>query len=123
MTIASMKTVIAAALALPALLALAAPAAAAEGERLFNLQCKSCHGAKSTPMGPTLAAVFGADIAGRADFNYSAGLKAKDGTWTVQALDSYLAKPMAFAPGTRMMVAVPSETSRAQIIDYLKTLK
>ena len=118
-----MKTVLAAVLALPAVLALSSPAAAAEGERLFNLQCKSCHAAKSTPMGPALGGVFGADIAGRADFNYSAGLKAKDGTWTAQALDSYLAKPMAFAPGTRMMVAVPAATSRAEIIDYLKTLK
>lgn len=118
-----MKLHIAAALALPAVLAFAAPAGAAEGERLFNLQCKSCHGAKSTPMGPTLSGVFGADIAGRADFSYSAGLKAKEGTWTAQALDSYLAKPMAFAPGTRMMVAVPAATSRAEIIDYLKTLK
>lgn len=118
-----MKTRLAAALALPALLAAASPSAAAEGERLFNLQCKSCHGAKSTPMGPSLAGVFGADIAARDDFKYSPGLAAKPGSWTAQALDSYLAKPVAFAPGTRMMVAVPSAQSRTQIIDYLKTLK
>ena len=59
-----MKTVLAAVLALPAMLALSSPAAAAEGERLFNLQCKSCHGAKSTPMGPALGGVFG--LGGRA---------------------------------------------------------
>ena len=118
-----MKTRLAAALVLPALLAVASHAAAAEGERLFNLQCKSCHGAQSTPMGPKLVGVFGADIAARDDFKYSPGLAAKPGTWSAEALDSYLATPMAFAPGTSMMVSVPSAASRAQIIDYLKTLK
>ncbi|MDP1618926.1 cytochrome c family protein [Phenylobacterium sp.] len=101
----------------------ASPSFAADGAQLFNLQCKTCHGAKSTPMGPTLAGVAGADIAGRDDYAYSAGLKAKSGTWTDAALDAYLAKPMAFAPGTRMMVAVPNAENRAAIVTYLKTLK
>jgi len=110
-------------LALVAGLAAAAPSQAADGARLFSLQCKTCHGAKSTPMGPALAGVAGADIAGRDDFTYSAGLKAKSGTWTDAALDAYLAKPVAFAPGTRMMVAVPNAENRAAIVTYLKTLK
>ncbi|MBU2136590.1 MAG: c-type cytochrome [Alphaproteobacteria bacterium] len=100
-----------------------AQAAASTGARLFNLQCKTCHGDKSTPAGPTLTGVAGAPIAARSDFNYSAGLKAKGGTWTDAALDAYLAKPMAFAPGTRMMVAVPDANNRAAIVAYMKTLK
>jgi|TARA_R100000935_G_scaffold48554_1_gene73195 cytochrome c len=100
-----------------------AQAAASTGARLFNLQCKTCHGDKSTPAGPTLTGVAGAPIAARSDFNYSAALKAKGGTWTDAALDAYLAKPMAFAPGTRMMVAVPDANNRAAIVAYMKTLK
>lgn len=114
------------ALALAALatgLGLGSTASAADGARLFALQCKTCHGETSTPMGPALKGVAGADIAGRGDFKYSAGLKAKDGVWSDANLDAYLAKPLAFAPGTRMVVAVPSAENRAAIIGYLKTLK
>lgn len=100
-----------------------AQAASSTGARLYNLQCKTCHGDKSTPAGPTLAGVAGAPIADRSDYAYSAGLKAKGGTWTDAALDAYLAKPMAFAPGTRMMVAVPDANNRAAIVAYMKTLK
>jgi cytochrome c len=67
--------------------------------------------------------VAGAPIAGRSDFAYSAGLKAKRGTWTDANLDAYLAKPLAFAPGTRMVVSVPNANSRADLVTYMKTLK
>lgn len=110
-------------LALAAASFAAAPASAADGGKLFALQCKSCHGAKSTPMGPALTGVVGAKIAGRADYKYSAGLTAKSGTWTAANLDAYLAKPAAFAPGTRMLTAVADAASREAIIDYLETLK
>ncbi len=99
-----------------------APASSA-GARLFSTQCAACHGEKSTLAGPTLRGVAGAPIAGRSDYAYSAGLKAKGGTWTDANLDAYLAKPLAFAPGTRMVVAVPNATSRAALVTYMKTLK
>lgn len=101
----------------------AGPALAADGARTFQLQCKTCHGAKSSPMGPALGGVSGGKIAGKADFIYSAGLKAKAGTWTDANLDAYLAAPTKFAPGTRMMVAVTKPDDRAAVVAYLKTLK
>jgi cytochrome c len=101
----------------------ATPAAAADGAKLFALQCKSCHAAKSSPMGPSLTGVAGAAVAGRTDYKYSAGLVAKGGKWTDAALDAYLAKPATFAPGTRMTYAVPVAENRTAIIGYLKTLK
>jgi cytochrome c len=111
--------------AVPALLLLvfATPSAAADGAWVFALQCKSCHGAKSTLMGPALAAVAGADIAGRKDFKYSPALVAKAGVWTDAALDAYLARPAGFAAGTRMTTAVPAADNRAALIAYMKTLK
>jgi cytochrome c len=99
----------------------AAPALAADGAQLFNLQCKMCHG--GTPMAPSLAGAAGGPIAGKEGFAYSPALKAKGGTWTDANLDAFLKAPSAFAPGAKMMISVPSDENRAAIIAYLKTLK
>ena len=98
----------------------AAPALAADGAQLFNMQCKMCH--NGSPMGPSLAGVAGGKIAAK-EFAYSPGLKAKGGTWTDANLDAFLKAPAQFAPGTKMLIGVPSDESRAAIIGYLKTLK
>jgi cytochrome c len=104
-------------------LALAAtPALAADGGQLFAMQCKMCHQTAGSPMAPSLVGVAGAKIASK-DFAYSAALKAKGDTWTDANLDSFLKAPAAFAPGTKMIVSVPSDENRAAIIDYLHTLK
>jgi cytochrome c len=92
-----------------------------DGAKLFNLQCKMCHGGST--MGPSLAGVYGAKIASKPDFAYSAALKAKEGAWTKDRLEAFLKNPSGFAPGTKMMLAVPSEESREAITHYLKTLK
>lgn len=107
--------------ALAALLSLAAaPALAADGQQLFNMQCKMCHG--GSPLGPVLTGVAGGPVAAKS-FAYSPALKAKGGTWTDDNLDAFLKAPAAFAPGTKMMIGVPAPESRAAIIAYLKTLK
>ncbi len=98
----------------------AAPALAADGAQLFNMQCKMCHG--GSVMGPSLVGVAGGKI-GASAFAYSAALKAKEGTWTEANLDTYLKQPSAFAPGTKMLINVPNDENRAAIIAYLKTLK
>ena len=102
--------------------ALAGPAAA-DGAKTFQLQCMTCHQAKSSPMGPGLAGVAGRKIASLTDFTYSPALKAKVGTWTDAQLDSYLSGPATFAPGSRMPVSLPAAADRAAVIAYLKTLK
>ncbi|MFN3583975.1 c-type cytochrome [Phenylobacterium sp.] len=98
----------------------AAPALAADGQQLFNMQCKLCH--TGGPMGPSLSGVAGARIASK-DFAYSPALKAKEGTWTDANLDAFLKAPSTFAPGTRMMLNVPSDENREAIVAFLKTLK
>ena len=102
----------------------AAPAAAADdGARAFALQCGVCHGAKSTPAGPSLAGVAGGNIAARSDFSYSAGLRSKaKETWSDTNLDAYLRAPTSFAPGTRMYFSVPSAETRAALVRHLKSL-
>jgi len=111
---------------LAAPLALAAlPAAARDGAALFNGQCKSCHGvtAASGPAGPSLKGVYGRKIAGAPAYPYSAGLKAKAGTWGDANLDAFLANPAGFAPGGKMFVKVAKPEDRAALIAYLKTVK
>ena len=55
-------------------------------------------------------------------FNYSAALKAKGGTWTFDALNTWLTNPRADVPGTAMTFAgMPNEKQRADIIDYLNS--
>jgi len=106
-----------------ALSLVAGPALAQDGGQLFAMQCSACHQAESTPLAPSLAGVAGAKIAARTDFTYTPALKAKDGTWTDENLDSFLKGPMAFAPGTKMPISVPADDARAAIIAYLHTLK
>lgn len=97
--------------------------AAVDGARLFQFQCRACHAPSHSPVGPSLTGVVGAKVAGKAGFAYSAGLKAKGGTWTRDNLDAFLADSGKFAPGTRMMTRVAKPEDRAALIDYLATQK
>jgi cytochrome c len=96
---------------------------AADAAKVFQLQCKTCHQVKSTPMGPGLGGVAGRPIASLSDFSYSAALKAKTGTWDDASLDAYLTAPGKFAPGGKMPAALPAAADRTAMIAYLKTLK
>ena len=57
-------------------------------------------------------------------FNYSPALeKFKGQPWTFDALNHWLDKPAAYAPGTRMTFAgITSAKQRADVIAYLRTL-
>jgi cytochrome c len=110
------------AVGLAILLALAAPATAADGQKIFQLQCRTCHLAKSSLSGPSLIGVSKRSIAALPDYAFSEGLKSKGGTWTDENLDAFMAAPKKFAPGTRMPGAWPVAADRAALIAYMKTL-
>jgi len=94
-----------------------------KGAKVFK-KCKSCHnvdigGANGT--GPALYGVVENDIATYAGYNYSAALTGLEGTWTYEALDEYLTKPSAYAPGTKMnFVGLKKPADRAAVIQYLR---
>jgi len=107
------------------LLAAADPAAGKADTKL----CTACHTfEKGQPnrVGPNLYGIVGDKIAEAADrggYDFSAALKAKGGTWTVDNLNEWLFKPQNFAKGTKMTYAgMPKAKERADIIAYLNSL-
>jgi cytochrome c len=89
--------------------------------------CTTCHTfEKDGPnrVGPNLYGIVGDKKGeGRGGFNFSAGMKAKGGTWTYDDLNQFLTNPKAFVPGTAMGFAgIQKDSQRADVIDYLHTL-
>lgn len=95
----------------------------AKGAKVFK-KCQSCHnvdpgGPNGT--GPALYGVVGNDIASHEGYSFSAALTGLVGEWTYEALDGYLTKPSAYAPGTKMnFVGLKKPEDRAAVIQYLR---
>jgi cytochrome c len=111
---------------LPPIADLLAKADVAAGQSYASKVCSQCHtfdqGGKAG-IGPNLYNVVGAPHGHMEGFNYSTALKSKPGPWTFDALNEWLHKPSAYAPGTRMTFAgISNDQERANVIDYLHTL-
>lgn len=93
-------------------------------------QCQACHNfqeGQGPKVGPDLYGVVDRPIASVSGFNYSDALKGASqklgGKWTFDALNKWLTKPSAVAPGTAMTFAgLSNEKQRADVIAYLDTL-
>jgi cytochrome c len=88
-------------------------------------KCAACHTfGKGEPnrVGPNLYGVVGRERGSHAGFNYSAGMKAKPGKWTIEDLNAFLINPKGFVPGTSMTFAgLPRGSERADVIAYLNS--
>lgn len=97
------------------------------GEQFTHRICIACHtfdkGGKNG-VGPNLYGVVGRPHDSEAGFDYSPAMeKFKGQPWTFDALNHWLYKPSAYAPGTRMSFAgITSDKQRADVIAYLRTL-
>jgi cytochrome c len=101
---------------------------AKNGKALFDAKCGICHSASSAPggavAGPNMVGLVGRKAASVEGFPmYSQALKASGLTWSTKLLDEFLANPMSKVPGTMMVIALPDNKERADVISYLATLK
>ena len=93
------------------------------GAKVFK-KCTSCHnvepgGANGT--GPALYGVVGNDKAVGDGFSYSSVLTGLGGKWTYEDLDAFLAKPSAYAKGTKMnFIGLKKAEDRAAVIEYMR---
>jgi cytochrome c len=110
----------------PPLDTLLAAADPARGKAYTRKICIACHNfaeGAGNKVGPDLYGVVGRDKASYPGFTYSSALKAKGGKWTFADLNTWLTKPSAYAPGTKMAYAGQENPQlRADVIDYLRTL-
>ena len=107
--------------------ALLATADVKTGDQFAHRVCVACHtfdkGGKNG-VGPNLYGVVGGPHAHDPSFNYSPAMeKFKGQPWTFDALNEWLFKPSAYAPGTRMSYAgITNDKQRADVIAYLRSL-
>jgi cytochrome c len=89
-------------------------------------KCAVCHSFDEggpAKIGPPLWDVVGRKIASVEGFSYSDALAQKEGAWDYQKLDSFLAQPREWAPGTKMAFAgLKKPEERADVILYLRSL-
>ncbi|KRC79742.1 c-type cytochrome [Sphingomonas sp. Root241] len=101
-----------------------AAADVAKGADIFK-QCTACHTINqggASGIGPNLYAAVGKPHGHVPGFAYSDALKAVPGTWTFEALDSWLTSPRKYAPGTKMTFAgLSNPQDRANVIAYLNS--
>lgn len=95
-----------------------------KGASVFK-KCAACHKLNDgeNAAGPYLYGVVGRPIGAAEGFGYSNALAELGGEWTPEALNEFLTKPSAFAPGTSMSFSgLRRIDDRANVIAYLDSL-
>lgn len=88
--------------------------------------CVACHRVEvrgPERSAPSLVGLVGAPVARSDWFGYSPALRRVGGTWTVEALDRYLADPVGAVPGTfKTLSPIRDEAARSEVIEALSRL-
>ena len=95
-----------------------------EAGRKVAKKCAACHDfAKDgkNKIGPMLWNTVNAKRGSHEGFKYSGVLLEKEGSWTYESLNAFLAKPKDYIPGTKMsFVGLKKASERANMIAYLR---
>ena len=96
------------------------------GKAVFRQRCSVCHTAESGDdggaQGPSLSGVFGRPAASAPQFSYTQALRDSKLTWDAATLKHFLGAPTSVVPGTSMVLAVPDEADRDNLIAYFQSL-
>jgi cytochrome c len=88
--------------------------------------CQACHTFdKDGPnrVGPNLYGIVGDKKGEGRNFNFSAAIKAKGGSWSIEDLNQFIANPKGYIPGTAMGFAgISRDSQRADVLAYLNSL-
>jgi glucose/arabinose dehydrogenase/mono/diheme cytochrome c family protein len=110
--------------AIAALSSTAMAADADAGKTLFGTQCLLCHTAEAGDgggaQGPSLHGIYGHQAAADPQFGYTDAMKDSGLTWDAATLDRFLAAPTKVVPGSAMVIPVPDNGDRADVIAYLQ---
>lgn len=94
---------------------------AAAGRTFFRAQCALCHSAEANDnggaQGPNLQGILGRKAAST-PFGYSTAMKNSALTWDGETLARFLAAPTTVVPGSSMVIPVPEQTDRDNLIAY-----
>lgn len=97
-----------------------------EGKKYFEMQCIACHSGEADDgggaQGPSLIGLLGRPVASDKEFSYSKELRDSKLVWDVATLDRFLAAPDKVVPGTMMVIAVPEQSDRNNLIAYFKRI-
>ena len=120
----SSTMILAAASSLLAGVSLGADAGA--GKTLFAQRCTVCHTAEAGDnggaQGPSLIGIMGRAAGSAAQFSYTAALRDSKLTWDPATLKRFLASPSTVVPGTSMLIAVPAEAERDNLVAYFQSV-
>ena len=99
--------------------ALLATADIERGALIFRI-CMGCHGRGI--VAPNLWNIVGRRKAS-SKFRYSKAFKRLDGVWSYEELNTFLASPKAYAPGTMMKIkGIKKASDRLAVIAFLRIL-
>jgi hypothetical protein len=97
------------------------------GKNYFHQQCALCHSAQpgdnGGAQGPNLDGVTGRHAASDPQFGYTKALQASNLTWDAATLDRFLKSPTTVVPGSAMVIAIPKDDDRANVIAYFQAVK